>query len=351
MKLGIVTLGGYWNYGNRLQNLALKHVLETKFGCECVTVKHWQHSEERNYKQRLKKIILFIKNRSEFIAKSERTRNFKKFSSIYLNEQKKISDLEGVIVGSDQVWNPTWLSLKQFQYFMLKNFQNVKKISYAASIGINSMPEGYEKILRQELPNFKAVSVRENSASELVDQIVGIKPQVVLDPTMLLTSEEWKNLLDLDIKHKQTVFKYVLGQNSQNLDDFIDELATAKGLEILEYHSLDKDSIGIYSNNPIQFVEDIASASVVVTDSFHAAVFSIIFGVPFVIADRIDSIKMSSRIDTLLDSAGISARRFSEIENQDAVFNVDFSHVETNLKDKKNKSLEFLRSNLSMASV
>lgn len=341
-KVGIITLGGYWNYGNRLQNLALKKAIEKYCGKECVTIKHWQHKENISFPVRIKKIVKrFVKPDSKLF--DSRVRKFKDFSAEYLEEVEfDSSSVKSLVVGSDQVWNPLAMSPEQYAFFFLSEFRNVKKVSYAASIAVPSLKNEYAEIMREESKKFDSVSVREEEGSRLMLDVTGIKPEVVLDPTMLLEKTEWMDSLGIELQETKKIFKYVLGENIKEVEELTRKLCYEYGLSVEEYHSLAGGQKHNYDKSPIDFVRDIANARLVVTDSFHAAVFAIIFNTPFIIAERVDEVKMSSRIDTLLRMTGLEERRLENIKNINKIFDVDFTDAEKSINKMKKSSLKFL---------
>lgn len=352
MKIAIVTLNGYWNYGNRLQNLALKRFLERRYKANVVSMKTWQGQENqggfRDFKDFLRK--LKYGKVMESLALRQRAVRFKNFSEEKLNESEitidvndehyTLNSFDKVIVGSDQVWNTTWLDEKQALFFLLSSVEPKKRIAYAASLGVNFIESKYEKIFQEELPKFLAVSVREGQAAETLMSLTGTRYPVVLDPTMLLSKDEWI----AETKEERSfgnnyVFEYILGEKIKPVTDKIEKIE--RGFDdVVSFHDYIGEGKKYYKEPPLRFVKAISEASLVVTDSFHAAVFAIMFGRQIIFVDRSDAnAKMTSRIDTLLNTTG---QKKISLDDYIAGTRADSEINLFELEKAKEKSIEFL---------
>lgn len=356
MKVGIVTLYGNFNYGNRLQNYALQETLK-KLGHEPKTLVI--KNEDNILKEILKKFLekqndkLKIKKLKDI----KREKNFDKFNKEKINEDVKRA-IEGkfdeelnksydyFIVGSDQVWNPNFWNEKkdgkEFNNFLLKFVDPRKRISYAASFGVNHLDKYWEDAFKEELKYFKAISLREEEGKKIVDRLSIKNTEVVLDPTMLLTKEEW---LKFEEKVNNLPSKYILVFFLGNLDDetntYIENIAKINNLEILDMMSL--SNIDIYSANPAQLIYIIRNAELVITDSFHLTVFSIIFQRAFLSLKRKQQgmKDMASRLITLLKKFKLEKRmEFLEVDD---IFKCSFEEAEKILKIEGENSINFLR--------
>lgn len=315
MRVVIITLSGYWNYGNRLQNYALKVVLEKKFGINVSTAQTWQSQKKIGGINGFYDFLKKIKNHRIFksMALGTREKVFKQFSIKMLNETEDIIDVndskatlntfDKVIVGSDQVWNTTWLNNSQVRFFLLENVLPEKRISYAASIGVNFIEDKYKSLFQYELKNFRAVSVREETASAILQDLTEKIYPVVLDPTMLLTKQEWTNeIKNINSLGEDYVFEYFLGRKTKKVKSMLKNIENDfdNVIAFNEYSLRSKEN---FTLGPLEFVKGISEAKLVVTDSFHAAVFALIFNKPLFVVDRIDNNpQMSSRMDTLFQN-------------------------------------------------
>jgi len=347
-KVGIITPCSNNNIGNKLQNYALLSIIQS-LNFECNTI--WIVNPFKNTptKQFLKMIK---KNCIDFFHK--RNRKFKNFTKKYLNiYSRKIiynediykieKNFDFLIVGSDQVWNYKFVGNENI--FLLKNINSEKKISYAASFGVDELEEGIKEIYRQCLKDFSCISVREKRGKELVEELIGKKKiEVVIDPTMLLTTDDWDKLLKKTTFSlpKKYILNYFLGSLSDEKRKEIENFAKLHNCEIINL--LDKND-PFYECDPTEFLRLEKNAFLVCTDSFHASVFSILYSRPFVVFKREQkNLKnMSSRIDTLIETFHLK-----NIIYQGDLSKVDLSPDYTEaykiLKTEREKALHFLKS-------
>ena len=336
MKILIVTLFGLWNYGNRLQNYALKRILEDEFGAEVVSGLHTRTQESSalqtpGIKGFIKKIIphslfkrRFLKFDSSFLGTPEmqkRVANFEDFANRYtpyLNlptakGAKNLAKLIGAdqydyfVAGSDQVWNPY---LNDFVVDLLMFAPKEKRLSFAASVSVPSLPKKAVAVYRRELPKFKNISVREEAGAKLIHELTGLPAEVTLDPTLIVNEESWDAIEqkpDYDVP-KHYLLSYFLGEVPQSLLDY----AAKSGKRLLQMNSLCDPQL--YAVGPGEFVYLIRHADAVFTDSFHGSALSIINHVDFYVYRRRDGeqdTNMFSRLDTLLGKFGLTDRAIS----------------------------------------
>lgn len=342
-KIGIVTINGNNNFGNRLQNYALQHYLES-CGFEVGTI--WFTTRKAFFKEKVKRLAVYIPN-----LKFKRLKKFVEFTDKYINvdywcDYKKNNDYDYFVLGSDQVWNYNYdtFSDNMFLSFSPKN----RNISYAASFGVNKIDSGKKGLFYEGLKNFERISVREEEAVDIINDL-GIETDVAvsLDPTMLLSSEEWFKCMKAPsaFKNKKYILLYFLGNIEGSYYSEISRIAKEKNLEIINI--MDKKG-GYYNVGPSEFLFLEKNASIICTDSFHSCVFSIIFGVPFVIFDRVDKdVCMSSRLNTLLSKFNLNDRRFNGIIDEH-FFECDYSHAYQILEVEKKKSERYFKESLNI---
>lgn len=240
------------------------------------------------YKRRLR---LFEQFREENCPKTPRFQNFQQVI-------KYASKYDACIVGSDQVWNPSFNGSTPF--YMLEHVAPAKRIAYAASFGVAKIEEGFQWQYRARLRNFSAISTRESSGADIIEELGLTRPDVVLDPTMLADSKQWRAWLDADpkrtSKYKKNAArfgeKYVLCYSLKSLKEKAECIRLAQkvqekiGGKVLvltsdhlseELKSNFKDVTVVEDVDPFEFVDLFARASFVVTNSFHGSVFSILF--------------------------------------------------------------------------
>ncbi len=343
-KVGIITLNGNNNFGNKLQNYALKKIVES-YGLDVDTI--W-FDEEFNYKKYIIKKFMFFKK----IYKREI--KFEKFTQKYLNRKFFCNESDQYykfIVGSDQVWNYSFKGVSQnFYRYFLKFSPKEKNISYAASIGANQIEDKYVNEFKDGMNNFSFISVREDLAKKILnEQITSKEVEVVLDPTMLLSSNEWNFVAKKPKKFpkKRYILNYFLGEQSKERKKIINNFAKKNNCQVIDL--LDENN-PLYVIDPTEFLYLEKNAFLICTDSFHSCVFSIIFNRPFVVFDREDNGKkvMGSRIDTLINKFNLLNRKFNGIDITNENLKHDYSNAYEILENEKKKSKEFLKKSLNV---
>lgn len=344
-KCAIITLYGLYNYGNRLQNYASQYVLE-KLGYEVKTIVNTDLFSKEKYIDRIKSYLKYILQsdyRKIKANENKRRVNFLDFEKLVHEDiisNKEINALEDrydfFVVGSDQVWNPY---LKSIGWYFLDFCKNNKKITMAPSIGVNKLSDEYLSMYGKYLKQFKYLSCREQEGVNIIKQLTGKEVVDVLDPTMLVPIEEWEKIIEkceLIINDKY-VLLYFLGKITDEYQEFINE---RKKDGYIVINILDKKS-NYYTYGPREFLYLIKNATLVITDSFHACVFSILFNRDFIVFERMDDgDEMTSRIYTLLRKFKLEDRLFSNFNNK---FEIDFANVEAILKTEQEKSISFLK--------
>lgn len=344
-KVAIFTINDDNNYGNRLQNYALQTVL-MKLGVWAETVKNIKTDKNIRNNFNLKNFI------AKILVKLKMLR-FKQFNKKYINMSKYMVKNEIVpnnlsekydyfVVGSDQVWNYTY---NRFSEIDLLNFaKDEKKISYAASFGVSNIEKEYKNIFKNNLMKFKAISVREEQAKKMIKEIIDKEVQVVLDPTLLLTKEEW-----IKVSHKPIAFKknnYLLTYFLGEIPIDIKKIADKNNLKIVNL--LKMKEISTFFAGPREFIYLMKNASIICTDSYHAVIFSIILEKPFIVYERNSRHKsMSSRLDTLLKIFKLENRKNTNIKEEE-IFKYDYSNLDKILEKEIEKSKDFLRKSLDL---
>ncbi len=363
MKKGlIITLYDNNNYGNRLQNFALQNILSKYINVETYNNVHKdeetkkirrQYVMEYNFKLKMKVILSILRNKISFEKKDikelkrKRVNKFINFSSKNVKTTENKDGYDYYIIGSDQVWNPAFARSYIINFGLFAK-QDSKVISYAASFGINQIPEACKSIYRKGLNNISNISVREEVGAEIVKDLVGKEALVVVDPTMLLTAEEWRKIAvkPKNIDGKKYILTYFLGKISDKRKEFLEKVAKENNLEIINMIQITESET--YIAGPSEFLSYIDNASIVFTDSFHACVFSILFKIPFYILRREDHTEnMNSRLDTLLSKFKLEDRKLNSYEDK-VLFDLDYSHTDEILEEERKKSDQFLRKALNI---
>lgn len=238
-----------------------------------------------------------------------RQRRFKKFTHKYIKIRKrkymsvkralkklgKRYDL--FLTGSDQVWNPVFAGDSRF---FLAFAPPEKRIAFSASIGVDCLPEDKREKYRRWLQEMRFISVREKSAADLVEQLTGRRPEIWLDPTLLVDCAVWQQLVrrpKIEIP-KQYILSFFLGEEPKEM-----LMGYERELRMPVIRLEDKSYPQYYTIDPAEFLYLIKQAKLVLTDSFHATVFSIKFHVPFFVFQRQQAggKNMFTRIEYLLE--------------------------------------------------
>jgi len=347
-KVGIITIIDNENCGNRLQNFAMQKILQD-LGFEAVTIRNEKllNSPENFFCNNLrfgKKVLISAKNRKKMTPFSSFNKNISFTKKIYTCKNKSLNKrFDYFIAGSDQIWKPT---RKRLSYMDLLGFaDNDKRISYAASFGISSIDKNAKEKLQKELPNFKAISVRETIGKENIHEATGIENvAVVLDPTMLVDKTTWTSLERkpaLLSKNSSYLLAYFLGEGHKKEAQ---QYCKKHNLEYIDFYEASKNY------GPSEFLYLINHSKIVVTDSFHGSVFSIIFNRPFLVCRRIESAEnndMLSRIDTLLQTFGLEEQYMCKTLEKSNL-TIDYEKVNRILKRQQTNSLDFLKDALDI---
>lgn len=345
MKIGIITITDNNNYGNRLQCYALFKTIKS-LGYNVVEIRNDNKSIELKVKRILKKII-----KISGLKSYKKRKAFKKFNKminrtkyiIDYNKPKEREKIDIYIVGSDQVWNPKYERLSNLD---ILNFEtNAKKISYAASFGINILPEESTERLKY-IEKFNYISTREETGRSILKKHANIKNIYVnIDPTLLLPKCEWKKISQQSkyrFKEKY-IFLYFLGGIDTEKYKEIKKFALKEKCEIINI--LDK-KCSYYDSGPSEFISLIENAYTVFTDSFHASVFAFIFNKPFVIFDRKEAQTTSSRLNNLISTFKLENRKYNEKEITKENISHNYQEGYKILRNKQKEALKYLKKSI-----
>lgn len=347
-KIGVITINDFNNFGNRLQCYAVQRYLE-KMGYKVENIYNLNRNEGFiiNCARKLYHILIDF---GKWETVSERRKNFLEF-----NKNIKFSD-ESIICGhynenlndkydffvsgSDQVWNPYYR--KRVEVDLLNFAERGKKVAFSASIGVSKLPDAVIEKYKRYLKDFKCISVRENSAKKIVEDLTGRSDiEVLVDPTLLLTKEDWDYVSRKpDYNHSpKYILSYFLG-GSKKYDNIIKGIAEKYSCEIIDVY--DKNST-FYSCGPQHFLDLEKNAFLVCTDSFHSAVFAFLFNRPFIVFDRDNTkIDMSSRMETLLKTFCLNQQRYKAGRNPEEYLTWDYSIGYEALEQKREETKRFI---------
>lgn len=350
-KALIYTLYGNHNYGNKLQNYAVQKILNNN-KVEAYTVVLKKINDAILLKN-VKKMIKFLipKYNRQLKNEKERLENFLKFD---LNINKvNYDDLnfrlyDYLVVGSDQVWNP-YDQLSRQLVKTVNKIDNIKKISFAASISAEDIPNDLLEEYKFQFNSMNYLSVREEKGKKLIERITKRKDIVVLlDPTLLLTADEWKILgtKPKNFNSKKYILNYFLGDISANRKKEIEKVAKVNNCDIINI--LDKNEY-YYTYGPNEFIWLIKNATLICTDSYHSCIFSFLFNRPFIVFDREQEgiNNMNSRLDTFLNMFNLENRKFNNSISHD-LLRTDYEEAYKILNKEREKSNKFIKKGLEI---
>lgn len=365
MRIGILTLPLHTNYGGILQAYALQTVLE-RMGHEVVVLQKSNYRKEPSYIEIIsrifqkkvlhKKIHVFAERDNNkyvdsittyiwpFVKKHIRMREFSGYGEL------KEDDYDAIIVGSDQIWRPEYARSKDEDmtnaFLAFIKGKSMKRISYAASFGKDNLEEFTpDEIVKcgNLLKQFDAVSVREDSGIALCKQYFNTTAKQMLDPTLLLSADDYRKLFRSTETKTDGLLCYVLDK-SLEVDKLIDKVAHEKNLSpFFVNDNTDYTSV----QPPVEkWLEGFHKAGFVITDSFHACVFSIIFHKPFIVIGNAN--RGMARFESLVKQFVLEKHILKSVSDYSNT--IDYSihpSVYTVLETKRNESLSYLSNSLS----
>ena len=324
-------------YPDRYHNVGLLKRLKGKskrfeknfvalFACRCIIFISY-----------IKKMVVFddfLKRNLKLTSKSYRT---------YEEFEKDVPKADIYCTGSDQVWNSYWNEGIDYSLFLKFVPKDKFKFSYAASFGKSELEDDEKEETKELLEAYDYISVRENAGVKILEDL-GFKncPQV-LDPTLLLVDNEWDKYVDDKYKNKKYILTYNL-HHDKKIDIYAKELSKKYNLPVYNisynWHDIYRSGHLVWCPTVENYLGLIKYAQYVVTDSFHATVFSIIFRKQFI---SIYPELASSRISSLLELVNLQERGISSFDNVDlADKGIDYDKVHNLLSIERGKSDEYI---------
>lgn len=368
MKIGIITLYGNKNFGNRLQNYAVQRYFES-LGYQTETFGYREYfSAARTIRHYIAKLVHFFSKSTKYGKEKldvkqinhAREVTVAEFTSEYIHGGPYIkgyrfpknikSNYNYFVTGSDQVWHCWGGSNRELDFFFLRFANQSQRLTIAPSFGFEEFPARHLSTFKKGLKGFKNLSVREERGAELIKELTGKEATVLLDPTMLIDTEEWWKILKKPVQYtdKDYILVYMLSGFKEEFRNIVCNYAEKTGNQVIDLMDIHSDYY--VHTRPDEFLYWVCHARLVVTDSFHACVFSILFNRPFIVAERKDKEEMSGRIDTLLDRFGMGVCRYETLQNtfsdslfSDDVIKFDYEKTDSILKLEREKAKDFFQ--------
>lgn len=367
-KVGILTLSASDNCGSLLQTYALKTYIEKYMGFYAEVINFKSEQSKRLYDIFPKNIWFHPRGLwqrlTHYGALAGQKKDYKHFREVYLKMGKNVyhtedelKKLDGkystIICGSDQVWN---VRMSDFDNaFFLEWVRKSRKVAYASSLGGGTLVEKYSpEKLKRIFSSFSGISVREEAGKNQVEAFTGKEIDMVLDPTLLLSEEEWNEIVDAPMVEGKYIFFYSWAYCDEEINKIISEYAKKVGLDVYVINASkwtmkdpQKYSFKLFPmSGPETFLNLMKYADKVFVQSFHGVIFANIFKKDFYFMDEHRDNTLDPRLDsilTILDKKDRVARNAKDIGQFEAI---DYSGENKLLGNLKTISEAFLEKNI-----
>lgn len=377
MKAGILTFHHAHHYGAQLQAYALMRAVQ-KAGAECEVINYVRVDTtegNRLFKKGLSARSLLsnantLLNYGKLKKRYSRFESFvhdgmnlsDKFYSTYGQLEKDAPVYDVYVCGSDQIWNPLIYRENTFDPAFFADFaKSGRRIAYAPSFGISSIPEDKRELLRHYLDRFECLSVREKQGETIIRDIAGREAQTVLDPTLLLKGEDWSAVSSAPSYGEPYILCYFI-TDGRKYGSFVQELSEKYKLPVVSLcgsrRVVPETRHKVLDAGPREFLGLFRNASVVCTDSFHGTVFSINFKKEFYCFESSQKSEkaVNSRLYSILDRLGLLSRIFTptmelkDFGNKVDTLNVplDYATVDKLLEKEREVSANYLKDSLGL---
>lgn len=370
MKIGIYTQPLRFNYGGILQAWAMQKVLRdmghdvTTFDPDPFLSLSWKKKPYVYCKRFISKLLgridtiyiekrynterkIIMQNLCPFINKNINRTVYRQIDDI------RVEDYDVLLAGSDQVWRPKYNRDIFNSFFDFAKHSAVKRIAYAASFGTEKWEytEEQTRVCAELAKKFDSISVREKSGVDLCKKYLGVNAEHVLDPTMLLQRKDYEELIENGApthKPEGDMLCYILDKTEEKAN-FINRVAKERDLKPFQGQAKinnTKVSLNERVQPPIeQWLRNFRDTSFVITDSFHACIFSIIFGKPFIVFNNEE--RGSSRLQSLLSMFMIKDHLITSTKDYDSLKTYSIPNQTYHKWDKiQISSMAFLKSAL-----
>ena len=362
-KIGILTWHHYHNFGSRLQAYALyKYLSNLSLYVQLI-----------NYRDMKLNLIIWIiyiilgilikfpyfickgVKKDVLYASLKFERNYLPQTGLLCTSRslsKHSKRYDSIICGSDQIWAPNVYNPIYMLDFVP---DNVNKVSYAASIGLESIPDNLVDDYKKYIGRLNHISVREERGKEILKSQCSIDAIVVLDPTLLLPKVEWDKIKKQSKIKEKYIFCYFL-KKDHKYKKLVKEFAEENGYEIYGISDKNDDSLWMHiydfkTVGPCEFIGLIEGAVGVFTDSYHGTIFSMLYHKPFTLFERFscgDNINQNSRIEQLKSYFGIDNNVVKADSVSSVVLNsINYEEFEHTLEELRGYSAAFLKKALS----
>lgn len=365
MKIALLSFHNAANFGAALQAYALQHAIEQK-GHDCKYINYVNDTRRHQYsmsflfwdsvrKRQFGSAVKYFVGAPFLLT---RKRKFGKFYKDYLHttereycNSQEASSLNSLfdrfIVGSDQVWNP--VNNGRDTAFLLDFVEDSrKKISYSSSFGLSELDDDLKERYRKCFLDFHSLSVREKIGQKIVEELTGRTPELVLDPVMLLTMQDWRTLAG-GVKETKEKYIFTYTNRDQQINSFMKTgyHLSNKKLYKLSRFTKPKDfmdpSIRVkYWMSPLEFVSVIDNAELVISASFHCLAMAILLNKPFV-AILTGNYGKDERLNNMLRMFHLENRALNDMMTEEDILKpIDWEFVNDEISKRRDESLQYL---------
>ncbi len=360
MDIKVITRHAPSNYGSLLQSIATVKVIG-QLGHKCEII-DYRREDESGFKMiltslalkpewnnnPLKKIIyILVRYPAELMA----SRKFARMRSRYLRMTQKyttVEQLSGIesdvfMTGSDQVWGPTQNGKYDEAYFLSFVGPEAKKVAYASSFGRSNFEKEVLKEYKGLLSSYDSITVREDSAIEMLEGMNVSCLGHVLDPTLLLSGEDWDKYIDKEIDGKYVLVYQI--HNDINLNEYAKKFAEKVNLPLLRVspslHQFSRGGDFKYLPDIGEFLAYIKNCTYLITDSFHGTVFALNYNKQFI--DILPNNHTESRNLSILKLTGLEDRIVTDFDDFSiADRTIDYTSINKIIEDQRQKSIAIL---------
>lgn len=380
-KIGQVTLWNY-NYGSVLQCYATQQLVR-KLGYDCQLIYrnetginkylfilsdrfkgYIKYIRYPKYIKRFNKLRASTRRKSSNMLSKDNLNALQNFINKEINscgktysklkKDAKTDAFAAYLSGSDQVWNVSWF-VPNPVYF-LRFAPKEKRIAWAPSFGIDKIAKYNYKKFKKYIAQFAYLSSREQQGVSIIKQLTGRDAVLAIDPVLALDAEFWrekiyKNNTD-SIKKQPYIFTFFLNEPNKTAINALEKIKAQTNMNHISfayhYKSLNQNDNMNIDGSPWDFLNNIANAQYILTDSFHALTFAMQFKIPFYVFDRqyTHDENQNSRIKSILDLCNVSNRMIFNIDDIDIEDLIDFKSIHTILEKERNKTVSYLKNAL-----
>lgn len=359
MRIGIVTYHSAYNFGSVLQAYATQKTIE-KLGYKVEIVNYRMPSQKAFYDAKPKGVKGHIKNflyLGQHANLQKRKVLFENFINNELQLTEEVSEPEqaielfkkydAMISGSDQIWNKHSNELRNVEWkymepYLLEKFSG-RKYSYASSIV--DMTDSELNMIKESLQRLDKISCREKNASERLEKLLGKKVSTVCDPTLLITGEEWKKKFKVKKNKTNYVLVYSLGNFKETQKIIKDVHKKFEKIKIVVLAPLvpvikTQGVEVVTAAGPIEFLNYINAAQLVITNSYHGTLFSVNLEKPFFFLKDVN--KKDERVSQILKKLELQKQVISDIQNIEKIPQINYEEVKNKLGKYRKESLAYL---------